>query len=245
MILALHGNLGTPEVWDLVRARLPEEEVFVAPCLWDGPILSLADAGRRLNREARESGSVLLGYSLGARIAMHALVAKGARWSGAIFVSGHPGLEDRAARQARCRADEVWARRFAREEPEAALDAWNRQPVFAGTESAADQAAVLDAHRTRIVRAFRRWSLGRQENLVPQLAACGVPTLWIAGSEDAGFVALAHRAVSGIPGATYAIMEGCGHRVPLQKPEALAEYVRRFLGGLCRLPPADLSNPEP
>jgi 2-succinyl-6-hydroxy-2,4-cyclohexadiene-1-carboxylate synthase len=228
MILALHGNLGGPGDWDELRARLPGER-FVTPCLWEERIVSLREAGHRLGRWAAEPGAVLLGYSLGARLAMHAVLAGGSRWAGAVFVSGHPGSGDAGARRERCRTDAEWARRFAAAEPGAVLAAWNAQPVFGGAEPAPDQEAIVRCHRDRIARAFRRWSWGRQEDLVPRLAGCAIPTLWVVGSEDRKFAAEARRAVSAIPGAAYQEIEGCGHRVPLQKPEPLAECVLRFL----------------
>jgi predicted alpha/beta superfamily hydrolase len=92
MITALHGFLGQGSDWDFLR-----DAGFVV----DTPPLDAIPP----------QGDVLLGYSLGGRLALQALLG-GARYQRAIFVSAGLGIEDEAARAARRAADEVWARRF-------------------------------------------------------------------------------------------------------------------------------------
>ncbi len=83
--------------------------------------------------------------------------------------------------------------------------------------------------RGEIARSFVDWSLGAQQPLWERLPEISVPVLWVAGENDAKFREIAERAVAAIPNATLAIAPGCGHRVPWENPEWLAEKVARFL----------------
>ena len=133
VITCLHGFLGNPHDWDFLR-----------------------DAGLAIETPPLDAipprGEILLGYSLGGRLALHALLA-GAQYKRAIFVSTGLGIEGDDARAARRAADEAWARRFETEDFDSVMAAWNAQPVLGGPSLA----------RTRDdydPRALREWSSG-------------------------------------------------------------------------------------
>jgi len=162
---------------------------------------------------------------------MHALLHRPTRWRAAIFVSAHPGLplEERGARQI---SDEGWAELLEADRLEEFRARWNAQQTLAGDPIPGDQEHLIAQNRQAIAAAFRHWSLGRQADLRPSLASCPVPQLWVAGAEDAKFRSVMSAAAARIPSATYTEIAGCGHRVPLRNPTALAECVRRFLAEL-------------
>ncbi|HWM08309.1 MAG TPA: alpha/beta fold hydrolase [Solirubrobacteraceae bacterium] len=59
------------------------------------------------------------------------------------------------------------------------------------------------------------------------LAACGVPVHIVAAERDhVGERAGLRAAADAIPGATYALVEGAGHMLPLEQPARLAELLR-------------------
>jgi pimeloyl-ACP methyl ester carboxylesterase len=63
--------------------------------------------------------------------------------------------------------------------------------------------------------------------IVPdRLAEIDIPTSVIAGdSETPGFIAYAEEAGRGIPGAGFELYENCGHLVPLEEPDRVAETI--------------------
>ena len=65
-----------------------------------------------LNKLAQ--GDVLLGYSMGGRLALHMLSADGAarRWRKAIIISASPGIVSLTERRRRLDNDRRWAERF-------------------------------------------------------------------------------------------------------------------------------------
>ena len=225
MIRALHGNVGIPADWDFMK---PEFE-FHAHCLWDrvqdfGPwARQFCDSTR-----VQDSAPVLLGYSLGGRLALHALLEAPDLWRAAILVSAHTGLATPEEKSARREADAAWAQIF-RERPwDEAVERWNRQPILAGGGNSEGRAA-LKPHRDAIANSFECWSLGRQENLLPRLRALRMPILWITGERDGKFDAIARAAVDQLPNAARHILPNCGHRAPWQDPAAFVRSIKDFL----------------
>lgn len=195
MITCLHGFLGSPRDWDFLR-----EAGFT---IETPPLDSIPDRG-----------DVLLGYSLGGRLALQALL-NGAHYKRAILVSTGLGIEDENARAARRASDAAWAQRFENEDFETVMRDWNAQPVLAGPAFA----------RTRgdyDPRALREWSSGALPPLASRLHELTIPTLWIAGARDAKYVAEAHRGAS-IARGRVAIVDDAGHRVPWERP---AEFIK-------------------
>ena len=67
----------------------------------------------------------------------------------------------------------------------------------------------------------------------PTLASIRVPSLVIAGAQDASVPAAATRALAdGLPGGRLAVIEGAGHLPLLERPAALASLVRSLAAAL-------------
>jgi 2-succinyl-6-hydroxy-2,4-cyclohexadiene-1-carboxylate synthase len=199
VITALHGFLGAPSDWNFLR-----------------------DAGFAIDTPPLDAipphGDTLLGYSLGGRLALHALLA-GAHYKRAIFISTGLGIEDESARAARRASDEAWAHRFESDDWDSVIKDWNAQPVLAGP-------ALPRTRDDYDPRALREWSSAVLAPVASRLHELTIPTLWIAGARDTKYVAEAHRAASLARNARVAIVENAGHRVPWEQPEAFIEIVR-------------------
>jgi 2-succinyl-6-hydroxy-2,4-cyclohexadiene-1-carboxylate synthase len=192
-----------------------------------------ADAGDN----ARGTPKVLLGYSMGGRLALHALLENPHPWRAAVIVSAHPGLEDGKEREARRAADAEWATRALTLPWPEFLAAWDAQPALGATFPRPPGAAGAMAMRRReIARSFVDWSLGAQQPLWERLPEIAIPVLWVAGENDSKFLALARRAVERMPQATLAVAPGAGHRVPWEAHDWLSAETTRFLTNY-RLPP--------
>ncbi|MFT5469771.1 MAG: 2-succinyl-6-hydroxy-2,4-cyclohexadiene-1-carboxylate synthase [Verrucomicrobiales bacterium] len=237
MIHAIHGNLGHPSEWNQVQESFGPGFEWNCPNLWEDPVAPFAAWADRFNdqAEALDPCPILLGYSLGGRLAMHALAsATPPLWEAAIFVSAHPGFPPNSEndRHLRSQRDTTWASTLRQDGAVKFLRDWNAQEVLRGQPISSRQVATVAKHPDSIAQAFEVWSLGLQADLRQQLLDSGVPQLWVVGAEDAKFRAIAEEAVAAIPSATLDVIEGCGHRVPLQKPRELAESICRFLTAL-------------
>ena len=225
-IWCLHGAVGMADDW---RAFSVPGWAVKRVDLWrflDCCPMGLEAFGKALNEEARSgnrgagSGSrnVLLGYSMGGRLALHALLT-GGPWSAAVVVSAHPGLEEEADRAARRETDAEWASRALSGDWAAFLGAWNAQSVLSGgVEGLADRSR-LETRRRSVARSFMDWSLGHQEALAGRIAEIRCPLFWVAGERDGKFRSLMEQVVRRVAGPGHPRIEswvapGAGHRVP-------------------------------
>ena len=201
VITALHGFLGAPSDWDFLR-----------------------DAGFNVDTPPLDAipqrGHTLLGYSLGGRLALHALLA-GAHYERAIFISTGLGIEDEASRAARRESDEAWAQRFENDDWDTVIRDWNAQPVLAGP-------ALPRTREHYDPRALREWSSGALPSVASRLHELTIPTLWIAGARDTKYVGEAQRAASLAHNARVAVVADAGHRVPWERPEDFVALLREL-----------------
>ena len=237
----LHGAVGMAADWRGFAKRLATAKTGSrAVDLWrflEGGALSLTDFGREFNADAggevmRAGGRALLGYSLGGRLALHALLENPHPWQSAVIIAAHPGLETAAEIEARRALDAVWAAKALAGNWQEFLAAWHAQPILGHSMPRDAQAeGRLVTRRREIARSFVDWSLGNQQALWDRLPEITIPVLWVVGENDPKFRALAQRAVAAIPQATLAVAPGAGHRVPWEAEEWLVEQVAGFVSG--------------
>ena len=217
----LHGFLGAPEVWDgiaddgAVRVALPGHGGAPLQRAWDDNIETIARALGPVD--------VVVGYSLGARVAL-GLVASG-NVPRAILISVSPGI-DHSEKHARRAQDTVWAKRFRAEPLADVLDAWEAQPIFA-TQARVPESALR-------ARRERRLALD-PEQLARSLEAMGLAEMpnytydlddrfeLIVGADDSKYLSIAQSL--DVP--THVIAH-CGHDPTLEQPAELARMLREL-----------------
>jgi 2-succinyl-6-hydroxy-2,4-cyclohexadiene-1-carboxylate synthase len=239
MLWCLHGFLGRGTDWDDVRASWPSElPAWRCPNLFGamGPEETLEEFGARFAATvaAEDRAPVLVGSSLGGRLALHALLARPALWRGAVMVSTHLGLSEPGARHERRASDAAWAERFRAQSWASLLEEWNAREVFRGRAQAlARPEPAYD--RNALAHALEAWSLGNQTHLLPRLASLPMPILWIAGAEDDRYVAQGELAAAHGKAVVLRVAPRAAHRVPWEAPEWFAREVAGFVRSL---PPA-------
>ena len=224
MIHCLHGAVGSFHAWETIRQHLRES--IQAIDLWrffDRSPHSLTAAGQSISENAK-AGDVLLGYSMGGRLALHALLADPEKWQAAIIVSAHPGLnEGQAERRAK---DRDWAQ-LADRDWSSFLREWNQQGILESLPEGMVQANFKD--QNSVSQSFLHWSLGMQKDLRPDFPEITCPVLWITGDRDPKFTALAKEATELLPNSENLIIEESGHRVPWDQPGEFCSAVQNFL----------------
>lgn len=180
----------------------------------------LADVGGR---------ATYVGYSMGGRMVLHLAVSRPDLLDRLVLVSTTAGIDDADERAGRRASDETLAAELERDGLDAFLERWLALPLFHGL---APSAAVADDRRRNTVdglaSSLRLAGTGSQDPLWPRLGAITAPTLVITGGNDAKFTDLGRRLAEGI-GASHEIVTDAGHATHLERPDAVADAIARFL----------------
>ena len=169
-----------------------------------------------------------MGYSLGGRLALHALVDRPGLWDAAVIISAHPGLKNQEEKEDRLKSDERWANRFLSESWGSLMEEWSAQSVFSGESSlpSRDENAYS---RTTLAESLVGWSLGRQEDLRSKIEKLSIPVLWVVGEWDRKFVSIAKELKFSHPNSKVWIASEAGHRVPWQQTNAFSQELKTFI----------------
>jgi 2-succinyl-6-hydroxy-2,4-cyclohexadiene-1-carboxylate synthase len=247
-LLLLHGFTGTAGTWSAVIEACRSDRRTVAPdLLGHGRSAAPSDRSRyALERQADDLVSLLdrfdalpadvVGYSMGARIALVLALEHPDAVTRLVLESpsaGIAGADDHAARSA---ADEALARRLERDGIEAFAEAWERQPALAS--QAELPAPALDRLRRErrghdpagLAASLRGAGQGAMAPLHDRLGTIAAPVLVIAGERDAVGLDRARVVAGGIPGARLAVVDGAGHSPHLERATTFIDLVARFLG---------------
>ena len=175
--------------------------------------------------------SLILGYSLGGRLALHACLSRPDLWRGAIIVGADPGLESEEEKRLQLDIDLKWAERLKREPLEKLAEEWDAQPVFCGFENAAPRNFdELDA--AKLGKKFEVFSKGLQENLAPKLAELQKPPiLFLSGEKDQKYQGIGEKLSKSTSVVKAQIVADAGHRVPWENPESFCQVLIDFAFG--------------
>lgn len=245
-LLLLHGFTGRGASWEAHAPALARRfRLVVVDLPGHGRTPARDPEAMTVERTADDAASILarlsavpahvLGYSLGARVALRLAVTHPAAVDRLVLESPSAGLDGEAERAARRAADEARAARLEREGIDAFVDAWEREPVFASqgalppSRAARQRAIRLAADPRGLAASLRAAGQGAMEPLHGRLASVRAPTLVIAGALDATGRDRAALVARGIPGARLAVVEGAGHAPHLEQPAAFRRLALDFL----------------
>lgn len=226
IIWAIPGFLGLPSDWD--HLRMPNVR-GVDLYTFDWKNLShWATQFNQLISKKTDTTNILMGYSLGGRLALHALIDQPRLWKGAIIISAHPGLSNIKERKHRDERDENWAQRFKVEDWQKLMYDWNAQEVFAH-DSFRFERQECHYQRKDLVHTLIHGSLAHQLDLKEQIAAIDIPILWITGEKDDRYCELGRSLEFFSPLSSLKVISESGHRVPWDRPLVFTELVESFL----------------
>lgn len=237
-LLLLHGFTGSSQTWSPYLPAV--EQAFDAIALdlpghgGRGGARSVEDTARMLSRLAQSGPMRVLGYSLGARIALRLAIEHPWAVDRLVLESPSAGIADPDERAARRQADDRLADEIERVGVEAFIDRWERNPVFATHASgdadvlARQRAIRLAQHPNGLAESLRLAGQGAMEPLHDRLAEVTAPTLVIVGELDPARVR-GEQVAAGIPNARLAVVDGAGHTPHLERPDAFLPLVLDFL----------------
>jgi 2-succinyl-6-hydroxy-2,4-cyclohexadiene-1-carboxylate synthase len=229
----LHGNLQNPSAWDEFGSDLDDSVNIHKVNLWNSRSESLWDwAGtfcKKVAIESNNDNNYLLGYSLGGRLALHALISEPSLWKGVVIVAADTGYSDKQKREKQLMADKVWSDRFLNESWKELIESWNNQSVFCGYKNKLETNEV-DFDRKMISRFFNVFSKGKQEDLIQFIARLvNKPILYISGEEDKKYYAIGQSLELKCKNVKHIKIHNAGHRVPWENPEVFKSSIMKFL----------------
>jgi 2-succinyl-6-hydroxy-2,4-cyclohexadiene-1-carboxylate synthase len=179
-----------------------------------------------------DRGCALLGYSLGARVALQVAIGGHMPLRGLVLIGATAGIEDPDARRSRRRADDTLADELAASgDVEGFVDAWLQNPMFERLASgdAAGRSERLRNSATGLASSLRQCGVGTQEPLWDLLPTITSPVLALAGTDDTRFASSSLRVAGLVPHGVAALVPGGGHAVHLAQPEQTSRMVRHWI----------------
>ncbi len=198
-IYTLHGFLGLPSDFDFLD--IPHFSCAVKPAP------SFESWAQSFNDSITTTHNILIGYSMGARLALQAWKANPKLWNDIILISGHPGLTE--GHEERLNADKLWAERFLKDDWDLLMKDWEGQ---AALKSYSITRYEKNYKREELASHLLHFSLGKQ----PLFDA---PALWILGGEDP------KKIKQRLPNPI--VIENKGHRLPWECPNELNHIIKK------------------
>lgn len=247
-VVFLHGLLGSRHDWETIIAALsPEFDCISIDLPGHGRSQDIIVSGFAqvqqliINTLAPYDIKqiILVGYSLGARVAMQIACEPEPEWcyplQGLLLESGHTGLASEDDSELRWQHDCAWASRFQQEPLAQVLGDWYQQSVFASLTEA--QRAAYIATRScsqdrkasshagaQISRMLKATSLAKQGDFLPKLKQLPYPVQMLCGRQDPKFHRLAQ-----LSQLSYQAIEQVGHNIHAELPELFSQLVRQFI----------------
>ncbi|XP_057478284.1 protein PHYLLO, chloroplastic isoform X2 [Actinidia eriantha] len=264
VLVFLHGFLGTGEDWmPIIKAVSASARCIAVDLPGHGrskfqyfgirktgrePSLSIevvANIVMKLIDNITPGKVTLVGYSMGARIALYMALRCTTKVEGAVVLSGSPGLRDMSARKFRRAKDDSRACSLIAHGLELFLDSWYAEELWNSLRDhphfkkiVASRLQHDDMHT--LAKVLSDSSIGRQLPLWEDLRHCKVPLLLVVGEKDEKFKRIAQEMFQevnfGGRSTDHSVkiceiieIPNCGHAVHLENPLPVISAIRQYL----------------
>lgn len=220
----LHGFTQTGDSWSPVLQLMQAK--FTPLCLDAPGHGSNTNGARSLPQcaddiaEAMQPG-ILIGYSMGARMALHVALQNPEMVSQLVLISGTPGLKTESERIARMKSDNDLADRIEGIGTSAFIDEWLALPIFSGLSDETNQRSDrLRNTANGLADSLRFAGTGTQEPQWSNLKQLSMPVHLIVGEHDLKFTAIAAEMKPLISTSEMTVVANVGHTIHLENPSA-------------------------
>ncbi|OAY31236.2 hypothetical protein MANES_14G092500v8 [Manihot esculenta] len=266
VVIFLHGFLGTGEDWISIMKAISGSARCISIDLPGHGGSKIQNCGCE---EAKEEATLsvemvahilyklipditpkkvaIVGYSMGARIALRMALRHSDKVSGAVIISGSPGLKDGQERKIRQARDFSRSRTLMDYGLQLFLDSWYAGELWNSLRSHSRFKEIVASRMLHddvysLAKVLSDLSVGRQMPLWEELKQCNIPLLLMVGEKDKKFQAIAEKMYSeicqfekgkeddmGINVPEIVKIPNCGHAVHLENPLPVIGELRRFL----------------
>lgn len=245
-IILLHGFTGSHSTWDRLSKKLVGEHYFLVLPDLPGHGRSADTSGMSIDQisdsliaildDLKITKASILGYSMGARIALNLAIRYPGRARSLILESGTPGIRDDAERQKRRLDDGFLAEDIKRRGLNWFVDYWENLGMFASQKS-------LDERTRQMIRNERLTNspIGLASSLeasgagvmLPMWSKLGevlVPVLLLVGEKDEKYVSIAKEMKRELSGkSSLFVIRNSGHAPHIENYLEFEKVVANFL----------------
>ena len=233
-VTLVHGFLGSPADWADVLANLAAGIACDCVALADLGCASVDEASAQLAaRLERSPCDLLVGYSLGGRIALELAASRPELVPRLALLAAGMGIEDANERAVRAGEDDRRAEDLRVHGLERFIDAWYAMPLFADFRGcpafAATRARRLAGNAEFWARCVSGCSAGRTRPRWDALPALASRTVLVVGERDERYAAASERARRIAPELRVETVCASGHALPLESPVRCARIIEEAL----------------
>ena len=203
---------------------------MVAPLDFDLVAMGLLNLMERLQL----ASGALIGYSMGARVALYAATKHPERFKALVLEGVNPGLQDDKERDKRLALDHQRAREIENVGIARFIDSWYETDLFKTLRRHPDKlnkikAARKDNNTAWMAKVLRELSIGSQSSLWDKLDELNMPVLLIAGELDDKYKKIVHRIKDYLKDSQVHLIPEAGHNTHLEAPEEFRKILAYFL----------------
>ena len=244
LIILMHGFMGSGAIFEQLSLELAHDARVIAFDLLGHGSSEGAEMHYRFStneqvadlrsfiEQMNDRPIILMGYSMGARLALSFATKYPQLLSGLVLESGSFGIEDPTEAQKRQsldghRTDEIQANfnDF--------LARWNAMPLFQSLHSKALPSEYASIQKFQdpiwMANSLLGFGTGTMPCLHNELSKLEVPTQLMVGGDDTKFIAINQRMHQQIPNSYLSIIRKSGHRVHVDAPEQWLQTVQPFI----------------
>ncbi len=247
--LGIHGFTGTGADFESWFNHLSPELNWEAPDLpghgrWLGPrdpeLCSMEACVAMLEAriEAASRPVIVVGYSLGGRVALNFAARRSHLIKGLVLIGANPGIREERLRHERLRWEAELCQRLRDEGVEDFMSYWQSLPII-NTQNRIPDHIRLPMRERRLLcnpegltQSLRTMGTGSMVSLWDALPNIECPVLYCAGEEDQKYCSMGQEVVEQLPHGQFAALAGAGHAAHLEAIEASGKAVLNWYRGL-------------
>lgn len=246
-LFLLHGFTGSSGDWKNVSDLFDKRfNVYAVDLIGHGKSdapsdISLYTAESQVNQlktifdKIRSEKNILLGYSMGGRLALNYAVRYPGSLNGLILESASAGISKQSEREKRISDDNELAGMILKNPIEEFMTKWMDQELL-GTLRRFSNARLdelkkekSNASKTGLANSLRGFSTGTMPFIGNQLKSVNIPVLLLSGQLDSKFTKINSHIQKHFPTAKHSVIKTAGHNTHLEEPKYFIQSVNRFL----------------
>ncbi len=199
---------------------------------------SLALGLVNLMGELQLTSAALIGYSMGARVALYTATKYPERFDALVLEGVNPGLQDDNKRNNRLVLDRERARKMEKVGIARYTEIWYEADLFKTLKRHPEKLNKIKSARKNndtacMAKVLRELSPGRQPSLWDKLDTLNMPVLLIAGELDSKYKEIVSQMKDYLTDSQVHLIPETGHNTHLEAPEKFGQTLADFLKEKC------------